>query len=213
MGDVSGHRPPLSVAAMRSAQAIARRREMAVRAALGAARGRLVRQLLTEILMLFAIGAAGGFVLASLATAVIERLPIPADVQITLRLAPDYRVLGFAIVVSLLTGLVVGLAPALRGAGSAVAIRLRDGTAGSGRRRTPVAGALVVAQLALSLVLLVGAGLFVRALQRAGHVDPGFDATGVTSARLDTQAWGCDDAHGRAFVDALRDRIASVPGG
>ena len=202
----------VDVGAMLSARAIMRRREMAVRAALGAARGRLVRQLLTEILVLFALGAAGGFVLATGATAAIERLPIPAEVRITLRITPDYRVFVFAVAVSLLTGLVVGLVPALRAARADVAARLRDGTAGSGTRRTPIAGTLVVGQLALSLVLLVGAGLFVRSLQRAGRIDPGFDAAGVTTARLDTEAWGYDEPHGRVFLEALRGRIAGLPG-
>lgn len=202
----------VNVGAMLSARAIARRRELAVRAALGAARGRLVRQLLTEILVLFALGAAGGITLAMIATAALERIPIPAEVRITLRLTPDHRVFAFAIGVSLLTGLVVGLAPALRAARSDVATRLRDGAAAASARRTPIARGLVVLQLALSLLLLIGAGLFVRSLQRGSRIDPGFEPAGVVTAQLNMDNWGYDEAHGRAFARALHDRLATLPG-
>lgn len=202
----------VNVGAMISARAIARRRELAVRAALGAGRARLVRQLLTEIMALFALGAAGGLALAIAATAALERIPIPAEVRITLHLSPDRRVFAFAIVVSLLTGLIVGLAPALRAARTDVAARLRDGASAASARRTPIARGLVVGQLALSLVLLVGAGLFVRALQRGTRIDPGFDATGVVTAQLNIDNWGYDETRARAFVRSLHDRIAQLPG-
>ena len=202
----------VNVGAMLSARAIARRREMAVRAALGAARSRLIRQLLTEILVLFALGAAGGVMLAIFATAALERLPIPAEVQFRLELSPDPRVFAFAIGVSLLTGIIVGLAPALRAARADVATRLRDGGAASSGRRTIIADALVIGQLALSLVLLVGAGLFVRALQHGNRLDPGFNATGVTTAVLNSESWGYDEAKARAFFRTLEDRVASLPG-
>ena len=202
----------INVASMLSARAVARRREMAVRAALGAARGRLIRQLLTEILVLFALGAAGGVALAYGATAALERLTVPAELQFDFELSPDARVLAFAIGVSLLIGLVVGLAPALRAARRDVAARLRDGAAGATGRRTLMANTLVVGQMAFSLVLLVGAGLFVRALQRGAALDPGFETAGVTTALLNADSWGYDEAKSRAFFASLRERVAGMPG-
>jgi predicted permease len=202
----------VNVGAMLSARAVARRREMAVRAALGAARSRLIRQLLTEILVLFVFGALGGIALAIMATAALERMPVPADIQITLELSPDPRVFGFALGISLLTGVIVGLAPALRAARSDVAARLRDGAAASSARRTFMTNGLVVGQLALSLLLLVGAGLFVRALQRGNQLDPGFKAAGVTTAIMNAESWGYDEAKARVFFRALSDRAAALPG-
>ena len=202
----------VNVAAMLSARAIARRREMAVRAALGAGRGRLVRQLLTEILVLFVLGAAGGMMLAILATNALERLPMPTEIPMALELSPDPRVFAFALLISLATGLLVGLAPALRGAKVDLATRLRDGSLASGHRRSLLGNALVVGQLAVSLVLLVGAGLFVRALQRGSDIDPGVVASGVATAPFNVESWGYDEARGRAFYRELRQRISQTPG-
>ena len=202
----------VNVASMLSARAIARQREMAVRAALGAARSRLVRQLLTEILVLFALGAAGGMVIAVFATAAFEHMSIPFALPFALELSPDWRVFTFALGVSLATGLLFGLAPALRAVGRDIATRMRDGSLGSGTRRTWGSNALVVGQLALSLVLLISAGLFLQGLQRASQADPGFDASGVATLALNTEQWGYDDAKGRAFFARLRDEIETLPG-
>ena len=202
----------INVGAMLSARAIARRREMAVRAALGAARGRLVRQLLTEILALFAIGAAGGMLLAVLGTKALERMPIPAEITFAPALSPDARVFAFTIVIALTTGVFVGLAPARRATSIDIAAQLRQGAAAGSARRTWLGNALVVGQLATSLLLLVGVGLFVRALQHAGRIHPGFDATNVVAAQLDAETWGYDEAKAQAFYRALRDRVQRLPG-
>jgi predicted permease len=202
----------VNVGAMLSARAVARRREMAVRSALGAARGRLVRQLLTELSLLFTLGAGGGVLLAIVATRALERLPIPADLPIDLELSPDPRVFAFALAVSLVTGLLVGLQPARRAARADLATRLRDGTAGSGTRRGLAGNALVVAQLAVSLLLLVGAGLFGRALQYGTRVDPGFDARGIATVPVNLDAWGHDSTRARTVVRELRDRLSAIPG-
>lgn len=202
----------VNVAAMLSARAIARRREMAVRAALGAARGRLIRQLLTELLALFVLGAAGGVVVALGATRALARLPIPAELPIRLDLSPDLRVLAFTLLVALLTGVVVGLAPARQAVRTDLAASLRDGSGASGPRRTLAGSVLVVGQLAVSLLLLVGAGLFVRALQRAGRVDPGFETAGVAVVPLDVETWDHDEGRARRFYATLRERAAALPG-
>jgi len=202
----------INVGAMLSARAIARRREMAVRAALGAARGRLVRQLLTEILVLFGIGAAGGMALAVLGTKALERMPIPAEITFAPALSPDARVFAFTIVIALVTGVIVGLAPARRATSVDVAAQLREGAAAGSARRTWLGNALVVGQLATSLLLLVDVGLFVRALQHAARIHPGFDANNVITAQLDAETWGYDQAQAHAFYRELHDRAERLPG-
>jgi predicted permease len=200
----------VNVAAMLSARAVARRREMAVRAALGARRGRLVRQLLTESLVLFLLGAIGGIAIVIPATKALQQLPLPDEMS--LDFAPDWRVIGFALVVSLATGVVFGLAPALQAARTDIAKRIRDESQPGGARRSRAGNALVVGQLALSLLLLVAAGLFLRALERGNRIDPGFDSSGVSIAQLNAESWGYDEAKGRAFFGALREHLESTPG-
>jgi predicted permease len=202
----------VNVAAMLSARGIARRREMAVRAALGAGRGRLVRQLLTEVLLLFLFGGAGAVAFAAVATSALERLPIPGDTPLLLEISPDMRVLVFALLLALVTGLVFGLGPALRAARVDIVARLRSESAGGGTRRTLMSNALIVGQLALSLLLLVAAALFVRALDFGARVNPGFDQSGVATTSLNTESWGYDEAKGRAFYRELRDAVSRLPG-
>jgi predicted permease len=202
----------VNIASMLSARAIARRRELAVRAALGAGRGRLARQLLTEILVLFVLGAVGGVVLAFAATGAVERVPIPLELQIALELSPDMRVMLFALFVSLATGLAFGLPPALRASREDITSRLRDDTAGSGTRRSRFANALIVSQLAAALVLLVAAGLFMRALNHGTRTDPGFDAGNVATFTFFSESWGYDRARTVGFFRALRKRVEALPG-
>lgn len=199
----------VNVAAMLSARAVARGREMAVRAALGAGRGRLVRQLLTESLVLFLLGALGGIAIALVATRAFERLPLPD--MIALDLAPDYRVIAFALVIALATGVIFGIAPALRAARTDISRRIREDSPAGGRR-SAMGNLLVVGQLALSLLLLVAAGLFLRALDRGNRVDPGFDSNGVSVATLDAESWGYDSTKARAFFTELRRTLSEAPG-
>jgi predicted permease len=201
----------VNVAAMLSARSVARRREFAVRAALGAGPTRLVRQLLTEILLLFSAGAIGGIVCAVIATAALEQIPLPVNVPLQLDLSPDFRVLAFAVGISLLTGLTFGLAPALQAARQDITSRLRDDSPGSGSKRIFMNRALIVGQLALSMILLVAAGLFMRALARGQQVNPGFDITDVTTAAFETESWGYDEARARAFYRSLRERVEGLP--
>lgn len=202
----------VNVAAMLSARALTRRREMAVRVALGAGRGRLVRQLLTEILVLFGAGASVGMLLAVQATAAIERIALPIDVPLVLEVSPDFRVFAFALVLSLVTGLVFGLSPALRAVNTTIATRIREGGSGAGTRRPWMSTALVTGQLALSLVLLVASGLLLQALGRGARVNPGFDMSGISTATFRMETFGYDSVRGRAFFDAMRERIAATPG-
>ncbi|MGH9409054.1 MAG: ABC transporter permease [Vicinamibacterales bacterium] len=192
-------------------RAVARRREMAIRMALGAGRWRLVRQLLVETLTLFAAGAAGGTLLAIAGTAALERIPLPADAGLSLELSPDLRVVAFAFLVALASGVVFGLGPALTGTSRNPAPVLRSGTPGSGRR-SPVTSALIVGQLACSLVLLTAAGLFLRALAAGTALDPGFDTRHVVVSTFDTESYGYDEQAGRAFYAELARGLQREPG-
>jgi predicted permease len=202
----------VNVAALLAGRYTARARELAVRAALGAGRLRLLRQLLTEVLLLFALGAIGGVVFATLATAALERLPLPASIPITLELSPDYRVLGFALAAAFAAGLTFGLAPALQGARRDITDRLKAESAGTGRRRARLGRGLVAGQLALSLVLLVAAGLFVRAIDRGASIDPGFDRHGVATVAFEPESWGYTPAAAATFYTALGERLAASSG-
>jgi len=202
----------VNVAAMLSARYVSRGRDLAVRAALGAGRLRLIRQLVTEVLVLFGLGALGGFVVASAATAALERLPLPASIPVTLEISPDLRVLAFAIGLSLVGGLICGIVPALQGARRDITDRLKAESAGTGHRRSRLGRVLVAGQLALSLVLLIAAGLFVRAMDRGSRVDPGFDRDGVVTTGLEPEAWGYSAAATTAFYAAVRERVATTPG-
>ena len=161
------------------ARATARHREVAIRQALGAGRWRLVRQFLVETAVLYAIGAAGALALASWGTSALVLLG-PADIPRLADAALDGRVLAATLLLSLATAIIFGLAPAMQGAAADPAEALRaDGRgASAGRARQRFRVALVVSEVALSVVLLVGAGLALRSLARLTAVDPGFDADG-----------------------------------
>jgi len=146
------------------------------------------------------------------ATAALERIPIPGDSSLSLELSPDPRVLIFAVAVSLATGLVFGLAPALQGVGRDITARLRNDTTASSARRSLAGNAIIVAQLALSLVLLVAAGLFTRALNDGARVDPGFEPNGVATAYFNAESWGYDSTRAQRFFRALRERVGTMPG-
>lgn len=201
-----------NVAGMLLARATTRRREVAIRLAVGAGRGRLVRQLLTESLLLFAAGGAGGLLLALWLADVIAAFQPPLAVRIALDLGPDARVLGFALLLALATGVGFGLVPALRASRPDVLPALREGSGGRGAGRTRLRSAFVVAQMAMSLLLLVTAGLFVQALRSALETDLGFDPDGVVVADLNLRAQGFDDARGADFHRRAVERIAGLPG-
>ncbi|MEO6527055.1 MAG: ABC transporter permease [Gemmatimonadaceae bacterium] len=202
----------LNVAAMVLARAVARRRDTAVRLALGATRGRLVQLLLTESLLLYILGAAGGVLVAMNATRLLALLPLPVGLPVALDLSPDARVLAFTLVVSLVTGVVFGLAPALQSARVDINARLRNDSAGAGSRRSTAQSAFIAGQMAFSLLLLITAGLFLRALDRGRSVALGFDTSNVAVAGFDVGTYGYDDAKGRLFYRALKDRLAQTPG-
>jgi predicted permease len=200
-----------NVAGVLLARATTRRREIAVRLAIGAGRGRLIRQMLVESTLLFLIGGSGGLVLARLMTgALLSLLPaVPLPIDVTLAL--DGRAVVFTLTLSLVAAILSGLAPAFHASRAEVVGALKSDTQG-GPERIWLRHAFVVSQVALSIVLVVGAGLFARALQRASEIDPGFDPHGVELATLDLSLGGYTADTGRVFARELIRRVRETPG-
>jgi predicted permease len=202
-----------NVAGMLLARASVRRREIAVRLALGASRGQLVMQLVVESLLVFAAAGAAGLLLAkwmvSALMALVPRLPVPLYVDPQL----DWRVLTFALAVSLVTGLVAGVVPALQSTRPDLVPALKSDTGGTAtRQRLRLRSGLLVAQIAFSMLLLVVGGLFARTLTRARSIDPGFDARGVYIASLDLGLANLDETAGRRVGATLLERARAIPG-
>jgi predicted permease len=195
-------------------RAASRSREIATRLAIGAGRGRLVRQLLTESVIVSLAGGVVGlglaFILVRLITGFTPPLPIPLHLDIR----PDGRVLAFTFLLSAGTGILFGLAPALRASRPSLLPALKDGAASElGRaRRFGLRNALIVGQVAVSLLLLVTAGLFVRSLSRARNIDPGFDTKHLAIMTFNLSQVGYDTARSRVFYDNLLERARSLPG-
>ena len=203
-----------NVASLLLARATARRREIAVRLSLGASRGRIIRQLLTESLMLSLLAAVVGVVVALWATDLLMALrpPVPFPVALDIRL--DLRVLGFTLVLAVLTGLVFGLAPALQASRPELLPALKDGSAGGGHAgsRWAPRRLLVVAQMAMSLVLLIGAGLFLQSLGNAHRIDLGFESANLLLLSLDLRLNGYAEPRGRQLYEQLLERANALPG-
>ena len=201
----------VNLAGMMLARATARGREIAVRLAIGASRMRLVRQLITETTVLFAGGCAVALLLTKWLTAallaVMPALPVPVGVEMPI----DWRVLLFAIAVSLAAALLSGLAPALQASRPDLVPALKtDAAAHGGRLR--LRNAFIVGQVVVSLVLVVAGALFVRALGRAASIDPGFDQTNVDVVTLDLSLSGYDEPAALAFADRVLARVRALPG-
>jgi predicted permease len=206
-----------NVANLLLARATARRREIAVRLALGASRRRLIRQLLTESVMLSTLGGAPGLILA-IWLSDLFRYGAPnvdfATMDFDYDLSLDYRVLGFTLAVSVLTGVIFGLAPALQSSRPDLVPTLKGetGVASAGRRRFNLRSLLVVAQVALSLMLLVSAGLLVKSLRNAQTMNPGFRSDHLLMASVNVGLHDYDEARGRRFYKQLGERLRSLPG-
>jgi predicted permease len=193
------------------AQASARWREMAVRSALGAGRWRLLRQSLTESVLLGCLGGGAGLLLAAASVPLLLRLK-PPGIPIALEAPLDWRVLAFTLTVGVLAGLVFGMAPALRASRLDVVSRLKDGTAGAGQGRSRLRGILVTAQVSVCLVLLIGAGLCLRSLANARSIDPGFEVRNGLVASLDLETLGYDKSGGQTLYHNLLERVVALPG-
>lgn len=195
-------------------RATAREREMGVRAALGAGRGRLIRQHLTESLLLSFLGAIAGVILATWCAGFLSTLSLGTDLPIRFDFYPDTRVYLFALAAVLVTAVVVGIVPALRVARADVNSLLREGgrSASDGRKRHIVRNILVGAQLAGSMLLLIVAGLFMRSLSKAQQINMGFNPDHVLDLSVDVNQLNYSETQGRAFFTQVNDRIAAMPG-
>ncbi len=207
-----------NVANLLLSRASARRKEIAVRLAIGAGRWRVVKQLLTESAILAALGGCAGLLMASWLTDLL--LGFQQQTNFVPRSfgggfgSLDGRALGFTLGLSLLTGIVFGLAPALVASKPDFVAVLKEDTPGLGRvaRRWSLRNLLVVTQVALSLVALIGAGLLVKSLRLLQTVDPGFEPAKVVTASFDLSQSGYDETRGRQFIARLSERVAALPG-
>jgi predicted permease len=207
-----------NVANLLLARAATRRKEIAVRLALGASRLRLVRQLLTESVLLGLLGAGGGLLLAFWLNRVLMSLkpPVPEAWGLRIDLSLDATVLGFTLLLAFVVSLFFGLLPALAASKPDVVHALKDETGVQVRRgwfrRFNLRSALVVVQLAVSLVLLITAGLFIRSLQQMQKVDPGFATENRLALSFNLEQEGYDEARGREFARQLLERVRALPG-
>jgi predicted permease len=208
-----------NVAGLMLARAAARHKEMALRLALGAGRTRVVRQLLTESVMIAAIGGILGIIFASWgARAILSFVSSNQPRPLTFAAGLDLRVLGFTAAVSLFTGILFGLAPAFRSTCVDMTPSLKEGYSPStrfgrgGAKRFSVGNALVVTQVALAIVVLVGAGLLVRTLQNLRSIDVGFDSHNLVIFGINPSLAGYKDAQVDSFYRDLQGRLAETPG-
>ncbi|HVF23947.1 MAG TPA: ABC transporter permease [Pyrinomonadaceae bacterium] len=202
-----------NVANLLLARASVRRREIAVRLALGASRGRLMRQLLTESLLLALLGGVAGLTLTQWTAGTLPRFFPPEDLG-AIDLSIDWRVLVFTLGVTLMTGVLFGLVPSLQATRLNLIPSLRDesGSYGQRLRRLALRDVLVISQLALSLVLLICAALFVRSLQHAVRSDPGFAVENLLMASMETRGASFSRQQGQAFYEQAVERAGSLPG-
>ena len=192
-------------------RATSRRREIAVKLALGATRGRLIRQLLTEASLLSLIAGGLGLLLAPWSAELILAFQQPAYGLRGVNISPDARVLAFTAVISIVTAVMFGLAPAMKASKVDLVTSLKDGAPSSGHRKSRLQGNLVVAQVALSLVLLIGAGLAVRTMQQALMMDRGFDGENMVLMSMDLTIRGYSESQGRSFYEELVKRVDALP--
>ena len=204
-----------NVANLILARANGRRKELAMRFALGASRGRMIRQLLTESVLLALCGGITGLVFARWAAMALMSIRIPTDLPLHLfDLRVDWRVFAFSFLVALITGIVAGLMPALQAHRTDLADTLkvggRSGGGSTGHHR--FRNALVVAQVAVSLLLLACAGFFIRSFQNSANVDMGFRVDHTLMMSVDLGLQGYSEERGQQFYKQISDRVKSLPG-
>ena len=201
-----------NVANLLLARSAARQKEIAVRAAMGASRGRVVRQMLTESILLSAIGGIAGLLLSVWLTDVLISI-IPEGAPRLDQVGIDFRVLAFALGISALTGILFGLAPALQASKLDVSSSLKEGgRTGEGHRRTSARSLLLIGEVALSLVLLVGAGLLIKSFLRLQEVRPGFNSHNVLVASVSLPGGKYKDQQRPEFFRQLVERLQASPG-
>ncbi len=203
-----------NVANLLLARATARRKEIAIRVAIGAGRWRIVRQLLTESILLSVLGGALGLLLAYWGRDLLWYFRPPFFNQNALSLDLNGRVLGFTMLLSLLTGVIFGLVPALQSTRSDTVSELKEKSSqiNQTRRRFNLRSVLVVTQVALSLVSLIGAGLFLRSLRNAQAINPGFETEKLLVMSFDVGAQSYNETRGQEFYRQVQERVETIPG-
>ncbi len=201
-----------NVANLMLARAAGRKREVAIRMALGAGRGRLIRQLLTESVLASLLGGVAALLLALWTSDHYASLSLPTPFPIVIDASVDWMVFGFTLLISLLSGIGFGIAPALHSSKIDLVPTLKQEASSHTARRSRLRGRLLISQVALSLVLLISAGLMLRSQQNVRRIDPGFDPQNVLLLSMDLKANGYDATRGRAFCQRLLDRVEALPG-
>ncbi len=196
------------------AQASKREKELSIRAAMGAGRARLVRQLLTESTVLSLLGGLAGLVVAYWGRNVLWSFRPPFLLDGSIDLSFDARVLGFTLLISLFTGLIFGIIPAIKASGTDINEVLKTGGRGGalGWTHNRLRGLLVISEIALALVALVGSGLFLRSMQNAQQFNPGFESQNLLQMNFDLGALRYDADHGQQFFRDAIERAKTVPG-
>jgi putative ABC transport system permease protein len=197
------------------ARVAARQKELAIRLAVGASRGRLVRQLITESTVLALLGGFAGLLLGTWITQVLLAVIIPPSLaSLALNFSPDLRTAGYALALAFVCMLAIGLAPAWQATRWRLtsALRTKDQASALAFRRFGLRNVLVIAQLSVSVVLLVAAGLLVRGLQKAQATDPGFDLKHALVVQEDLRSFGYDAPRIAAFYEGLIERLRNIPG-
>jgi predicted permease len=200
-----------NIAGMLMARGVARRQEVAVRLAMGAPRARLVRQLLVETLVLFILGALLGVLLSVAGGRLLGGISFPG-MALVLDTSPDFRILFLTLALAAGTGLVFGLAPALQGSRVDLTTAIKEGSPSGGVQAARGRNFFVGGQLAVAVVLLVVAGLFIRALHGTMEVGFGVDPWGVVTGTVNLEPHGYGVEEGRAFFHELRERVSNLPG-
>ncbi len=195
-----------NIASLLLARAASRQREIAIRLAIGAGRARLIAQLLTESVVLAVAGGAAGLLVAWWGVKVLVMMMPQRNLPIDLDLSPDLRLLAFSFGISLLAGLICGLAPALQATRPNLTSALKNENSGLARVRFDLRRALVAAQVAISLLLLIGAGLFIRSLSNLHSLDPGFTRENVMLVHVEPQQSGYKGQRLRQFYEQMLGR-------
>ncbi|HZF14234.1 MAG TPA: ABC transporter permease [Thermoanaerobaculia bacterium] len=202
-----------NVANLLLSQSAARTREVCVRLAIGASRRRLIRQLLTESVLLALAGGLLGLLIADWMSHLMSQLRSPSSIPFAFDFSLDHRVLLYMTLLAVLSGLVFGLAPALQASRLDLVTPLRgEAGATSSKRRSSLRSALVIAQVAISLPLLIGAALLLRSLNQARQLDLGFEAKNVLTLSVDLSLRDYSEAAGRQFYRELEERVRRLPG-
>lgn len=204
----------LNTANLLLARSADRQREISVRIAIGAARGRILRQLLTESVVLGLAAGVLGLILAIWTISLLRRYQLPLPVPITLDIQLDWRVLGFALVVAVATGVFFGLTPAFQTlrVNLVTALKNEPLAIGRGYRKLGLRNLLIVTQVAVSSFLLIGAGLFLRSLGYAEGIQPGFETQGTIIASLDLETQGYEDEEGKQVFARILELLRTTPG-